>query len=148
MTDIFTVRTSCYTCENKHKLQSCKHVIGNGWTTSTFTIPKGEKFIDTFRRFFENVKVPGQADKIAQIIDAFVNMYIHIPNDTFFDHEQLTSLCHSVILLNVELHNACLRKNAPSKEEFVHSNKEKQVPDQLLKDAYKSIKKNKIMIAD
>jgi hypothetical protein len=101
------------------------------------------------RVFLESFRLPGEAQKIGRLMQAFAEHYyaqspgpLHHPDTAFV-------LSYSIIMLNTDLHNKQVRKKM-TKEQFLSNNRKiddgKDLPPEYLSAIYDSIGAKEIML--
>ena len=73
--------------------------------------PAGMDFESSFRMFLESFRLPGEAQKIARVMEAFGAEYYAQCPDVFHDPDVVYVLAYSTILLNTDQHNPMVRSN-------------------------------------
>ena len=66
-------------------------------------------FEASFRMFLESFRLPGEAQKIARVMEAFGAEYFRQCPDVFHDPDVVYVLAYSTILLNTDQHNPMVR---------------------------------------
>ena len=66
-------------------------------------------FESSFRMFLESFRLPGEAQKIARVMEAFGQEYFRQCPDVFHDADVVYVLAYSTILLNTDQHNPMVR---------------------------------------
>ena len=66
-------------------------------------------FESSFRMFLESFRLPGEAQKIARVMEAFGAEYYAQCPDVFHDPDVVYVLAYSTILLNTDQHNPMVR---------------------------------------
>ena len=115
---------------------------------------KGKRIDQALRMLLEKFRIPGEAQVIDRIIDAFSIKYFATlrPEETEIASQDATTiLAFSVIMLNTDLHNAVVRRRM-SFEEYQRNlrgvnNKENFSPE-YLKHIYDAIKYNPFVMAE
>ena len=105
---------------------------------------------DALRRFLESFRLPGEAQQISRIMEAFSQRY-HECNPTVFSTAGTAFvLSFSLIMLNTDAHNSGVRQKM-SEAEFIRNNRGiddgKDIDDQLLKSLFGSIVEEEIMLS-
>ena len=67
-------------------------------------------FESSFRMFLESFRLPGEAQKIARVMEAFGAEYYAQCPDVFHDPDVVYVLAYSTILLNTDQHNPMVRR--------------------------------------
>jgi brefeldin A-inhibited guanine nucleotide-exchange protein len=80
--------------------------------------------LDALRKFMSAFKLPGEAQKIDRIVEAFAREF-HKANPTVFSHQDTVhKLAFSVLMLNTDKHNKGIRKkDKMSCEGFIRNNR-------------------------
>ncbi|GBG74811.1 hypothetical protein CBR_g19322 [Chara braunii] len=108
--------------------------------------------LDTaLRTFLESFRLPGEAQKIERIMEAFAGRFFEHCQGVFEHKDAAFVLSYSAIILNTDLHNGQVRRKM-TEEEFIRNNKSinngKDLPRELLVDLYHSIARNELRITD
>ncbi|ELR20763.1 Sec7 domain containing protein [Acanthamoeba castellanii str. Neff] len=75
------------------------------------------------RRFLSYFRLPGEAQKIDRIMNAFaLQFYLHNKGDIFLSADTVYILAFSVIMLNTDAHNPNIKKKM-TEQEFVRTNR-------------------------
>ena len=90
---------------------------------STFNF-KGLGFDDALRKFLSAFRLPGEAQRIERIMDAFSAQF-YANNPSSFRHADTAfKLAYSVIMLNTDAHNPAIKASRKmTKEQFVRNNR-------------------------
>ena len=81
-------------------------LIGRTWNLCGLA---GMDFEASFRMFLESFRLPGEAQKIARVMEAFGAEYYRQCPDVFHDADVVYVLAYSTILLNTDQHNPGVR---------------------------------------
>lgn len=85
---------------------------------------KDKKFVEAIKIFLEKFKLPGEAQKIDRIMNAFAQEYVQKNPSTFPNADAAYTLAFSVIMLNTDRHNpAIANKDKMTLEGFIRNNK-------------------------
>lgn len=99
------------------------------------------------RRFLESFKLPGEAQQIDMILDAFAARYFEHNSTAAANADTIFILAFSIIMLNTDLHNDGV-KNKMTIEEFIRNNRGiddgKDLPKEFLEGIYNEIQENEI----
>ncbi|OQR97144.1 brefeldin A-inhibited guanine nucleotide-exchange protein [Achlya hypogyna] len=113
----------------------------------------GMTLVEALRHYLTNggFKLPGEAQKIARMVEAFAQCYFDDAHDAAFaSSDTIMILAYSIIMLNTDLHNPQVKKNKMSKEQFVKNNRGidngNDVAKALLEDIYDDILANPIQL--
>ncbi|KDO35012.1 hypothetical protein SPRG_01075 [Saprolegnia parasitica CBS 223.65] len=106
----------------------------------------GMTLVEALRHYLTNggFKLPGEAQKIARMVEAFAQCYYDDTHGASFgSSDTIMILAYSIIMLNTDLHNPQVKKNKMSKDQFVKNNRGidngNDVPKALLEDIYDDI---------
>ena len=114
----------------------------------------------SLRRFLSTFRLPGEAQKIDRMMEAFAQRYIECNSGSPVFHDSTDTvyiLAFSVIMLNTDLHNPAV-KNKIKKETFVRNNRDVLksnggmsredggISQQFLESLYKSIQENPLRL--
>lgn len=110
-------------------------------------------FDRALRQFLGFFRLPGEAQCIDRIMEAFAGRYFEIlgPNKPFASADAVFILSFSTIMLNTDLHNPQIAANKKmTKEEFIRNNRGindgKDLPREYLESIYDEIKGNQIQV--
>jgi len=114
---------------------------------STFDF-KGEALDSALRMFLESFRIPGEAQKIDRIVQAYAEQYFVQNNPCVFTSADTAyTLAFSTIMLNTDQHNKGIKKKM-TMEEFIKNNRgidnNKDLPREMLENLYRSISTNEI----
>jgi len=118
---------------------------------STFDF-KGEALDAALRMFLESFRLPGEAQKIDRIVQAYAEHYF-VQNSpcVFSSADTAYTLAFSTIMLNTDHHNKGIKKKM-TLEEFIKNNRgidnNKDIPRDILEGLYYSITTNEIKMTD
>ncbi|KAG9440805.1 hypothetical protein H6P81_020970 [Aristolochia fimbriata] len=107
--------------------------------------------LDTaLRTYLETFRLPGEAQKIQRILEAFSErFYEQQEQELFVSKDAVFILCYSLIMLNTDQHNPQVKKKM-TEEEFIKNNREinggKDLPRDTLSELFQSISNNAITI--
>ncbi|CAF1182831.1 unnamed protein product [Adineta steineri] len=110
--------------------------------------------VEALRRYLFMFLLPGEAQKIERIIEAFAQRYYECNPDSYANAEVCFILSYAIIMLNTSLHNKSARLGGPfTYEKFLSSLSEAiaqpQMPDtSLIKNVYDNIKNNEFKFPD
>ncbi|XP_071735086.1 ARF guanine-nucleotide exchange factor GNOM-like [Rutidosis leptorrhynchoides] len=99
------------------------------------------------RVFLETFRLPGEAQKIQRVVEAFSEQYYQQSPDTLANKDAALLLSYSLILLNTDQHNAQVKKKM-TEEDFIRNNRRinggNDLPREYLSELYHSISENEI----
>ena len=99
------------------------------------------------RVFLESFKLPGEAQQVSTILEAFAARYFEHNPDASANEDTIFILSFSIIMLNTDLHNDGV-KNKMTLEEFIRNNRGiddgKDLPQEFLTSIYNEIRDNEI----
>ncbi|XP_023536934.1 ARF guanine-nucleotide exchange factor GNL2 [Cucurbita pepo subsp. pepo] len=120
------------------------------------------EFTDTFeftgmildtalRTYLETFRLPGEAQKIHRILEAFSErFYVLQSSNTFASKDTVFVLCYSLIMLNTDQHNPQVKKKM-TEDEFIRNNREinagKDLPRDYLSELFHSISNHAIILS-
>lgn len=112
-----------------------------------------KKLDEALRLFLWSFRLPGEAQKIDRMMEAFASWYVECNPGIFSCSDTCYVLSFSTIMLNTSLHNRSVSvKDKPSKEGFIMMNrgidKDKNLPTPMLTEIYDSIKKQEFKVPD
>ncbi|MCO5591999.1 hypothetical protein L7F22_045992 [Adiantum nelumboides] len=117
--------------------------------TRTFDF-RGMSLDIAMRIFLETFRLPGEAQKIHRVLEAFAARYHEQSPQVLADKDAAFLLAYSVILLNTDQHNSQVKKKM-SEEDFIRNNRGinggQDLPRDYLSNLYKSIVKNEIKMS-
>ncbi|GIL44250.1 hypothetical protein Vafri_1768 [Volvox africanus] len=109
------------------------------------------KFDSALRMFLESFRLPGEAQKIDRIINAFGRHYYASNEDVFRNGDAAYVLAYSVIMLNTDQHNSQV-KNKMTLESFRRNlrgvNDNADFDPQFLEDIFTSIVKTPLRLSE
>ncbi|XP_015687442.1 cytohesin-4 [Protobothrops mucrosquamatus] len=107
--------------------------------------------VQALRQFLWSFRLPGEAQKIDRMMEAFANWYCHCNPGIFQSTDACYILSFSVIMLNTSLHNPNV-KDKPPFERFMSMNKGinngEDLQEVLLKNLFESIKNEPFSIPE
>eukprot|EP00063_Salmo_salar_P060866 XP_014035701.1 PREDICTED: cytohesin-1-like isoform X2 [Salmo salar] len=107
--------------------------------------------VQALRQFLWSFRLPGEAQKIDRMIEAFAQRYCHCNPGVFQHSDTCYVLSFAVIMLNTSLHNPNV-KDKPSHQRFTAMNRGindgGDLPEDLLRNLYESIKKEPFKIPE
>jgi brefeldin A-resistance guanine nucleotide exchange factor 1 len=99
----------------------------------------------------ESFRIPGEAPIIARILEAFAKNYFALVKEPFANADAAYILAYSVVMLNVDQHNPQVTHRM-TEQEFIRNNRgindKKDLPQEMLKDIYYSIKNYEMKIPE
>ncbi|KGN60625.1 ARF guanine-nucleotide exchange factor GNL2 [Cucumis sativus] len=108
--------------------------------------------LDTaLRTYLETFRLPGEAQKIHRILEAFSERFYELQSsNTFASKDTVFVLCYSLIMLNTDQHNPQVKKKM-TEDEFIRNNREinagKDLPRDYLSELFHSISNNAIILS-
>jgi len=106
---------------------------------------------DALRKFLVGFRLPGEAQKIDRMMEAFASQFYQNNPTNFANSDVVYVLAFSLIMLNTDAHNPSV-KNKMSKAAFIKNstgiNNNQDLPDQYLSDIYDRIVKTEIKMAE
>ncbi|XP_021762168.1 ARF guanine-nucleotide exchange factor GNOM-like [Chenopodium quinoa] len=110
---------------------------------------KGMSMDTALRIFLETFRLPGEAQKIQRVLEAFSARYYEQSPHILANKDAALLLSYSIILLNTDLHNSQVKKKM-TVEDFIRNNRHinggNDLPRELLSELYRSICKDEIRI--
>lgn len=107
--------------------------------------------VQALRQFLWSFRLPGEAQKIDRMMEAFAKRYCDCNPDVFSKVDTCYILAFAVIMLNTSLHNPNV-KDKPTTDQFVSMNRGiddgADLPRPLLLSIYESIKKEQFKIPE
>ncbi|XP_075793628.1 cytohesin-4 isoform X3 [Pelodiscus sinensis] len=107
--------------------------------------------VQALRQFLWSFRLPGEAQKIDRMMEAFANWYCQCNPGVFQSTDTCYVLSFSVIMLNTSLHNPNV-KDKPPFERFVVMNRGidngGDLPEELLRNLFESIKNEPFSIPE
>ncbi|CAO2820443.1 unnamed protein product [Amaranthus hypochondriacus] len=111
---------------------------------------KGMTLDTALRIFLETFRLPGEAQKIQRVLEAFSARYYEQSPHIFANKDAALLLSYSLILLNTDQHNAQVKRKM-TEEDFIRNNRRinggNDLPRELLSGLYHSICENEIRIS-
>ncbi|KAH7442896.1 hypothetical protein KP509_02G006600 [Ceratopteris richardii] len=102
------------------------------------------------RTFLETFRLPGEAQKIHRVLEAFAGRYYEQSNQILADKDAAFLLAYSLIMLNTDQHNSQVKKKM-TEEDFIKNNRSinggQDLPREVLSELYHSIVRNEIKIS-
>ncbi|MBI2792499.1 MAG: hypothetical protein HYX61_11120 [Gammaproteobacteria bacterium] len=110
---------------------------------------KDKDFMSAAREFLGKFKLPGEAQKIERIMEAFAHSYFEKNEGKdgfpFQKQDDVFILAFAIIMLNTDLHNPSI-KNKMKVEAFQNQLKENIQDKEFIKQVYNDIKDNKFVL--
>ncbi|KNA24145.1 hypothetical protein SOVF_018230 [Spinacia oleracea] len=110
---------------------------------------KGMNMDTALRIFLETFRLPGEAQKIQRVLEAFSARYYEQSPHILANKDAALLLSYSIILLNTDQHNSQVKKKM-TEEDFIRNNRlindGNDLPRELLSELYSSICENEIRI--
>ncbi|XP_008435805.1 cytohesin-1-like [Poecilia reticulata] len=107
--------------------------------------------VQALRQFLWSFRLPGEAQKIDRMMEAFAQRYCHCNPGVFQSTDTCYVLSFAVIMLNTSLHNPNVR-DKPSVQRFTAMNRGindgGDLPEDLLRNLYDSIKNEPFKIPE
>uniref|UniRef100_A0A8B9HL55 Cytohesin 3 n=1 Tax=Astyanax mexicanus TaxID=7994 RepID=A0A8B9HL55_ASTMX len=107
--------------------------------------------VQALRQFLWSFRLPGEAQKIDRMMEAFASRYCQCNPGVFQSSDTCYILSFSIIMLNTSLHNPNVR-DKPSADRFISMNRGinegGDLPEELLKNLYESIKNEPFKIPE
>ncbi|XP_024251771.1 cytohesin-1 isoform X2 [Oncorhynchus tshawytscha] len=107
--------------------------------------------VQALRQFLWSFRLPGEAQKIDRMMEAFAQRYCHCNPGVFQHSDTCYVLSFAVIMLNTSLHNPNV-KDKPSHQRFTTMNRGindgGDLPEDLLRNLYESIKNEPFKIPE
>ena len=94
---------NCLGSDDPFNLQAMKEYVG------AFRATKGKMFDQSLREFQSAFRMPGEAQKIDRILNAFGSQYYLSDTSTFGNEDAVYVLAFSCIMLNSDLHNESVK---------------------------------------
>ncbi|CAM6114681.1 unnamed protein product [Calypogeia fissa] len=111
---------------------------------------KGMDLDAALRTFLESFRLPGEAQKIQRVLEAFAERYYEESPKVFANEDAAFTLAYSVIILNTDLHNPQVKRKM-TEEDFIRNNRginaKQDLPREMLLELYHSIARNEIRIS-
>lgn len=112
---------------------------------------KNKDFIPALREALNQFRLPGEAQKIDRIVEAFAKEFYDKNPGKVASSDAAYTLAFSVIMLNTDLHSPKI-KSKMTQEQFIRNNRGmnggKDFNENMLKAIYNEIKKNEIKMND
>jgi len=106
---------------------------------------------DALRKFLVGFRLPGEAQKIDRMMEAFASQFFQNNPANFASSDVVYILAFSLIMLNTDAHNPSV-KNKMTKAGFIKNstgiNNNQDLPDQYLSEIYDRIVKQEIKMAE
>uniref|UniRef100_A0A7N0ZT61 SEC7 domain-containing protein n=1 Tax=Kalanchoe fedtschenkoi TaxID=63787 RepID=A0A7N0ZT61_KALFE len=117
--------------------------------TDTFHFP-GVILDTALRTYLETFRLPGEAQKIQRILEAFSDRFYDQQSlELFVSKDAVYILCYSLIMLNTDQHNPQVKKKM-TEEEFIRNNRGinggQDLPREYLSQLFRSISSHPISI--
>lgn len=107
--------------------------------------------VQALRQFLWSFRLPGEAQKIDRMMEAFAQRYCQCNNGVFQSTDTCYVLSFAIIMLNTSLHNPNV-KDKPTVERFIAMNRGindgGDLPEELLRNLYESIKNEPFKIPE
>ncbi|XP_023387402.1 cytohesin-1 [Pteropus vampyrus] len=107
--------------------------------------------VQALRQFLWSFRLPGEAQKIDRMMEAFAQRYCQCNGGVFQSTDTCYVLSFAIIMLNTSLHNPNV-KDKPTVERFVAMNRGindgGDLPEELLRNLYESIKNEPFKIPE
>uniref|UniRef100_A0A3B3BPJ6 Cytohesin 1a n=1 Tax=Oryzias melastigma TaxID=30732 RepID=A0A3B3BPJ6_ORYME len=107
--------------------------------------------VQALRQFLWSFRLPGEAQKIDRMMEAFAQRYFQCNSKVFQSTDTCYILSFAIIMLNTSLHNPNV-KDKPSVERFISMNRGindgGDLPEELLTNLYDSIKNEPFKIPE
>ncbi|XP_060108211.1 cytohesin-1 isoform X4 [Heteronotia binoei] len=107
--------------------------------------------VQALRQFLWSFRLPGEAQKIDRMMEAFAQRYCQCNPGVFQSTDTCYVLSFAIIMLNTSLHNPNV-KDKPSVERFIAMNRGindgGDLPEELLRNLYESIKNEPFKIPE
>ncbi|XP_057441916.1 ARF guanine-nucleotide exchange factor GNOM-like [Lotus japonicus] len=108
---------------------------------------EGMRLDTALRLFLETFRLPGEAQKIQRVVEAFSERYYEQSQEILADKDAALVLSYSIIILNTDQHNKQVKKRM-TEEEFIRNNRRinggNDLPREFLSELFHSICKNEI----
>jgi len=109
----------------------------------------GEQLLVALRRYLSRLHLPGEAQKIDRILEAFAIAYYETNEELFSHPDTVHTLSFSIVMLNVDLHNPNIASHRRmTVDDFIRNNREidqgNNVEQSLLREIYSSIKEEEL----
>uniref|UniRef100_A0A8C2YQ59 Cytohesin 1 n=1 Tax=Chinchilla lanigera TaxID=34839 RepID=A0A8C2YQ59_CHILA len=107
--------------------------------------------VQALRQFLWSFRLPGEAQKIDRMMEAFAQRYCQCNSGVFQSTDTCYVLSFAIIMLNTSLHNPNV-KDKPTVERFIGMNRGindgGDLPEELLRNLYESIKNEPFKIPE
>uniref|UniRef100_A0A3P9NMU1 Cytohesin-2 n=1 Tax=Poecilia reticulata TaxID=8081 RepID=A0A3P9NMU1_POERE len=107
--------------------------------------------VQALRQFLWSFRLPGEAQKIDRMMEAFAQRYCHCNPGVFQSTDTCYVLSFAIIMLNTSLHNPNVR-DKPGLDRFISMNRGindgGDLPEELLRNLYESIKNEPFKIPE
>nr|XP_027811270.1 cytohesin-1 isoform X2 [Marmota flaviventris] len=107
--------------------------------------------VQALRQFLWSFRLPGEAQKIDRMMEAFAQRYCQCNSGVFQSTDTCYVLSFAIIMLNTSLHNPNV-KDKPTVERFIAMNRGindgGDLPEELLRNLYESIKNEPFKIPE
>ncbi|KTG36660.1 hypothetical protein cypCar_00000907 [Cyprinus carpio] len=107
--------------------------------------------VQALRQFLWSFRLPGEAQKIDRMMEAFASRYCQCNPGVFQSTDTCYVLSFAIIMLNTSLHNPNVR-DKPAVERFISMNRGindgGDLPEELLRNLYESIKSEPFKIPE
>uniref|UniRef100_A0A671VVS8 Cytohesin 4b n=1 Tax=Sparus aurata TaxID=8175 RepID=A0A671VVS8_SPAAU len=107
--------------------------------------------VQALRQFLWSFRLPGEAQKIDRMMEAFATRYCDCNTHVFQSTDTCYILSFAIIMLNTSLHNPCV-KDKTTLERFISMNRGinngDNLPDELLSKLYESIRNEPFKIPE
>ncbi|XP_049600195.1 cytohesin-3 isoform X9 [Syngnathus scovelli] len=107
--------------------------------------------VQALRQFLWSFRLPGEAQKIDRMMEAFASRYCQCNPGVFQSTDTCYVLSFAIIMLNTSLHNPNVRDKPPA-ERFISMNRGinegGDLPEELLRNLYESIKSEPFKIPE
>ncbi|CAG7719890.1 unnamed protein product [Allacma fusca] len=108
-----------------------------------------EHLVASLRKFLASFRLPGEAQKIDRMMEAFASHYCSQNPNVFSNSDTCYLLSYALIMLNTTLHNPNV-KDKPTLERFINMNRDiddgKSLDPKLLVSLYESIRNEQFQI--
>ncbi|MCO5586486.1 hypothetical protein L7F22_040426 [Adiantum nelumboides] len=124
----------------------CLQVLAEFARTFDF---QGMNLDAAMRTFLETFRLPGEAQKIHRVLEAFAGRYYEQSSLILADKDAAFLLAYSLIMLNTDQHNSQVKKKM-TEEDFIKNNRNinggQDLPRDFLSELYHSIVRSEIKI--
>ncbi|MCO5593303.1 hypothetical protein L7F22_047311 [Adiantum nelumboides] len=124
----------------------CLQVLAEFARTFDF---QGMNLDAAMRTFLETFRLPGEAQKIHRVLEAFAGRYYEQSSQILADKDAAFLLAYSLIMLNTDQHNSQVKKKM-TEEDFIKNNRNinggQDLPRDFLSELYHSIVRSEIKI--